>query len=53
MTVEGSVSFILRPESAGLILHAALGEKNLRQVGETDAYTHTIALCDVQEHFPA
>jgi len=54
VTVEGSVSFILRPESAGLILHAALGgEDSCAQVGETDAYTHTIALCGVAEALPS
>ena len=54
VTVEGSVSFILRPESAGLILHAALGgEDTCAQVGETDAYTHTIGLCDVNEALPS
>ncbi len=53
VTVEGSVSFILRPESAGLILHAALGgEDTCTQVGDSDSYTHTIGLCDVNEALP-
>jgi hypothetical protein len=54
VTVEGSVSFILRPESAGLILHAALGgEDTCSQVEATEFYTHTIALCDVDEDLPS
>jgi hypothetical protein len=54
VTVEGSVSFILRPESAGLILHAALGgEDTCTQVGESDSYEHTITLCDVNEALPS
>ena len=54
VTVEGSVSFILRPESAGLILHAALGgEDTCTQVGDSDSYTHTITLCDVNEALPS
>jgi hypothetical protein len=54
VTVEGSVSFILRPESAGLILHAALGgDDTCSQVGDSDAYTHTMGLCDVHEVLPS
>jgi hypothetical protein len=54
VTVEGSVSFILRPESAGLILHAALGgQDTCAQVETTEFYTHTIGLCDVNEALPS
>jgi hypothetical protein len=54
VTVEGSVSFILRPESAGLILHATLGgDDTCSQVGDSDSYTHTMGLCDVNEALPS
>ena len=53
-SVEGSVSFILRPESAGLLLHAAMGGADLcEQVGSSDFYTHTMGLCDVNEMLPS
>lgn len=54
VTVEGSVSFILRPEFAGLILHAALGgEDACTQEGDSELYTHTIGLCDVNGNLPS
>jgi len=54
VTVEGSVSFILRPESAGLILHAALGgQDSCARVGTSELYTHTITLCGVDEALPS
>lgn len=54
ITVEGSVSFILRPEFAGLLLHAALGGADTcTQVDTTELYTHTIGLCDVNEELPS
>lgn len=54
ITVEGSVSFILRPEFAGLLFHAALGgEDTCTQVDTTDLYNHTIGLCDVNEQLPS
>lgn len=54
VTVEGSVSFILRPESAGLILHAALGGADTcAQVESSELYTHTMGLCDVNETLPS
>lgn len=54
VTVEGSVSFILRPESAGLILHAALGGADTcTQVESSEMYTHTMGLCDVNEALPS
>jgi hypothetical protein len=54
VTVEGSVSFILRPESAGLILHAALGGADAcAQVEGSQMYTHTLGLCDVNEDLPS
>lgn len=54
ISVEGSASFILRPQGAGLLLHAALGGSDVcEQVGETDGYTHTMKLCDVDEDLPS
>lgn len=54
VTVEGSVSFILRPQFAGLLLHAALGgEDTCEQVGSTESYTHTLTLCGVNESLPS
>jgi hypothetical protein len=54
VSVEGSVSFILRPESAGLLLHAAMGGADLCElVGESENYTHTMNLCDVNESLPS
>ncbi|MCW4012005.1 MAG: phage tail tube protein [Candidatus Bathyarchaeota archaeon] len=55
VTVVGSLSFILRPESAGLLFHAALGGSDLcEQVDElSEFYTHTFALCDVNESLPS
>ena len=53
-SVEGSVSFILRPECAGLLLHAAMGGADLcEQVASSDFYTHTMGLCDVNESLPS
>lgn len=53
VSVEGSVSFILRPEFAGLLLHAAMGGADLcEQIDESGIYTHTISLCDVNENLP-
>ena len=53
VSVDGSISFILKPEFAGLLLHAALGGDDLCvQVGESDLYTHTLNLCGVNETLP-
>lgn len=54
VTVEGSVSFILRPEMAGLLFHLALGGADrCTQVAETDKYTHEFNLCDANEDLPS
>jgi hypothetical protein len=54
VTVEGSLSFILRPESAGLLFHAALGGADVcEQVDVSEFYTHTFTLCDVNESLPS
>lgn len=54
INVGGSINFILRPEFAGLLLHLALGGKDeCVKVAETDKYTHTLKLCDVNENLPS
>lgn len=53
VSVEGSMSFILRPECAGLLLHAATGGADLcEQIEESGVYTHTMGLCGVNEALP-
>lgn len=54
VSVAGSISFILRPEFAGLLLHAALGgHDTCEQVEATDSYTHTLTLCGANEEIPS
>ncbi len=53
ISVEGSASCILRPEFAGLLLHAAMGGSDLcEQIDESGVYTHTLNLCNVHEDLP-
>lgn len=50
--VDGSVSFILRPEFAGTLFQAALGgDDTVTQDGEF--YNHTITLCDPNDDLPS
>ena len=54
ISAGGSFSFILRPEFAGLLLHAALGGADTTaQVGSTDKYTHTLILCAANSDLPS
>ena len=54
ISVEGSISFILRPEFAGLLLHAVMGGiDTCEQVETSESYTHTMNLCDVNECLPS
>jgi|GEM_PF-542931 len=54
ISAGGSFSFILRPEFAGLLLHAALGGADTAaQVGSTDKYTHTLNLCAANSDLPS
>ena len=52
ITVGGDVSFILRPEFAGLLFHAALGGDDDVMESTDGFYTHTINLCEVNEDLP-
>lgn len=50
--VDGSVSFILRPEFAGTLIQAALGgDDTVVQDGEF--YNHTIKMCDPNDDLPS
>lgn len=52
--VDGSISFILRPEFAGTLLQAALGgDDTVAQDGSTEFYNHTITLCDPDDDLPS
>ena len=54
VTVDGSLSFILKPQTAGLLLHAALGGADAcAQVGSTEKWSHTITLCEANESLPS
>ena len=53
ITVDGSVSFILRPEFAGLLFHLALGGADkVTAVGESGNQKHTLHLCGANEDLP-
>ena len=55
ITVSGDVSFILRPEFAGLLFHAATGgTDNVVAAGTPEGfYTHTMNLCGPNENLPS
>lgn len=54
VTVDGSFSFILRPEGAALMTHAALGgdEKHTENAGE-GTHTHEFNLCGPADNLPS
>lgn len=52
VTVSGDVSFILRPEFAGLLFHAAMGGEDDVMESTDGFYTHTFNLCDVNDDLP-
>lgn len=52
INVGGSVSFILRPEFAGLLFHAAMGGSDTVAVNG-DKVTHTIKLMDAGGNLPS
>ena len=52
--VDGSISFILRPEFAGLLFNLALGgNDNCSQIDESEWYKHNFCLCDVNQNLPS
>ena len=53
INVGGSISFILRPEFAGLLFHAALGGDDTVASAGTGLYSHTIPLADVDDNLPS
>ncbi len=54
ITVDGSFSFVLRPEFAQLITHAALGgEETITQDESAGTYKHEYALCGPNENLPS
>ena len=53
VSVGGSVSFVLRPEFAGLLFHGAMGGADAVTEATGGFYNHTIHLCDVNEDLPS
>lgn len=53
VNVGGSVSFVLRPEFAGLLFHGAMGGADVVTEATGGFYNHTIHLCDVNENLPS
>lgn len=53
VSVGGSVSFVLRPEFAGLLFHGAMGGADAVTEATGGFYNHTIHLCDVNENLPS
>ena len=53
VSVGGSVSFVLRPEFAGLLFHGAMGGADAVTEATGGFYNHTINLCNVNEDLPS
>ena len=53
VNVGGSVSFVLRPEFAGLLFHGAMGGADVVTEADGGYYNHTITLCDVNVDLPS
>lgn len=53
VNVGGSISFVLRPEFAGLLFHGAMGGTDTVTDATEGFYNHTINLCDVNEDLPS
>lgn len=53
VNVGGSVSFVLRPEFAGLLFHGAMGGDDAVTEASGGFYNHTFNLCDVNEDLPS
>ena len=52
INVDGSVSFILRPEFAGTLIQAAFGGEDT-VAADGEFYNHTIKLCDPNDDLPS
>lgn len=53
VTVSGSLSFILKPEFAGLLFHLALGGADTVTQNSEGSNTHKISLCGANENLPS
>ena len=53
VTVSGSLSFILKPEFAGLLFHLALGGSDSVTTAEDGSSTHRMNLCGASETLPS
>lgn len=53
ITVSGNLSFILKPEFAGLLFHLALGGSDTVTAGENGKSIHKITLCGANETLPS
>lgn len=53
VTVSGSLSFILKPEFAGLLFHLALGGEDEVSQDENGNSVHRITLCGANEDLPS
>ena len=53
VSVGGSVSFVLRPEFAGLLFHGAMGGTDTVTEASEGFYSHTINLRAVNEGLPS
>lgn len=53
VSVGGSVSFVLRPEFAGLLFHGAMGGADAVTEATNGFYNHTFNLCAVNEALPS
>lgn len=53
VSVGGSVSFVLRPEFAGLLFHGAMGGADTVTEATNGFYNHTINLCAVNQDLPS
>ncbi len=54
ISVEGSITFILKPETAGLLFHSVMGSSdNCTQIESTERHKHTFTLCEANESLPS
>lgn len=53
ITTSGSISFILKPEFAGLLFHLALGGADAVSALEDGRYKHVFHLCDANVELPS